>query len=241
MSVTTTRTPPSAASRPRDLRTLWRVLIAVVLPIGPIAVVVTRGIMPYWTTDDTPTIVAKSLANPGAMAAMAWVSLAILPPLIASLLAIGYVARRGAPVLATLGATLSFLAYTNWSVAGNTDLLVHAAGEKGVDQDTIVRIVDAAMNHPVSAVSGFGWVIGHILGAVLLGIALLRARAVPTWAAIAMIVSQPMHLVAAVIVPSRLLDLTLGWGLTAVAFTVVAVTILRTSDDDWDLPPLARR
>jgi hypothetical protein len=235
--MTATLASPPTTRRPRDLRTLWRVLIAIVLPIGPIMVVVIRGIMPYWTNDDTTTMVAKSLADPGAMNAMAWVGLFIVPPLVASLIAIGYVARRGAPVLATLGATLSFLAYTNWSTGGNADLLVTAAGDKGIDQATIVTIVDATMNHPAAALSSFGWIIGHILGAVLLGFALLRARAIPTWAAIAMIVSQPIHLVAAVILPSRLLDLTLGWGLTAVAFTVVAVTILRTRNDDWDLPP----
>jgi hypothetical protein len=239
--VTATLASPTTTRHPRDLRTLWRVLIAIVLPIGPIMVVLTRGIMPYWTNDDTPTMVARSLADPGAMNTMAWIGLFIIPPLVASLIAIGYLARRGAPVLATLGATLSFLAYTNWSTGGNADLLVTAAGDKGIDQATIVTIVDATMNHPAAALSSFGWVIGHILGAVLLGFALLRARAVPTWAAIAMIVSQPIHLVAAVIVPSRLLDLTLGWGLTAVAFTVVAVTILRTPNDKWDLPPVSPR
>jgi multisubunit Na+/H+ antiporter MnhB subunit len=75
---------------------------------------------------------------------------------------------------------------------------------------------------------------------VLLGIALLRARAVPRWVAIALMVSQPMHLVSAVILPSRLLDVTLGWGLTTIAFAAVAVTILRTRNDDWDLPPAIR-
>src|SRR5207248_1687608 len=160
---------------------------------------ITRGIMPYWTADDTQTMIAKSLAHPAAMNTMAWLSLFLLPPLVISMLAIGYLARRGSPVLATLGATISFLAYVNWSAGGNPDLLVHTAGQRGIDPDTINRFLDATQNNAVAGLSTFGWVIGHILGMVLLGIALLRARAVPTWVAVALMVSQPMHLVAAII------------------------------------------
>jgi hypothetical protein len=225
----------------RDLRTLWRVLIAVALPIGPILVVVVRGLMPYWTSDNTTDMVTKSLADPDTMNTIAWVGMFIIPPLVAAQLAIGYLARRGAPVLATIGTLLSFLAYTGWSAGGNLDLTIYAMGDVGVDRDTIVRVVDATANHPVAALSGFGWVIGHILGAVLLGIALLRTPGVPRWVGYALMISQPMHLVAAVIVPSRLLDLTLGWGLTAVAYTAIAAIILRMPNEDWDTAPTRMR
>jgi hypothetical protein len=241
MTATTAPAPLATAQRVRDLRTLWRVLIAIALPIGPLLVTITRWIMPYWTTDDGPTMVSKSLAHLDRLNTMAWLSLFMVPALVISLLAIGYVARRGAPVLATIGAALSFLAYVNWSATGNTDFLMLTAGQAGVDPATINKVLDATANHhPVAAISGFGWVIGHILGTVLLGIALLRAKKIPTLAGIAMIVSQPVHLVAAVIVPSRVLDVVAGWGLTTVAFAVVAVVILRTHNDDWDLPPAVK-
>jgi uncharacterized membrane protein YdfJ with MMPL/SSD domain len=68
------------------------------------------------------------------------------------------------------------------------------------------------------------WVIGHILGTVLLGVALWRT--IPVWAALALIVSQPLHLVAAVIVPNHLLD-GLAWLLTAVGFAVTAAVGVR--------------
>jgi len=240
MSITATPAPETLDRQHRDLRTLWRVLIAVALPIGPLLVTILRGIMPYWTNDDGPTMIAKSLANPDTMNVTVWLGAAVLPPMVISMLAIGYVTRRGAPVLATIGAGLSFLAYVNLGVGGNPDLLVLTAGEKGIDPGTIHQVLDASMNHPVAFISGFGWVVGHIVGMVLLGLALLRTRAIPTWAAVALMVSQPIHLVAAVILPSRALDLTAGWGLTTVGFTVVAIAILRTRNDDWDLPPATR-
>lgn len=234
----TVTTAPPQTTAVRDLRTLWRVLIAVALPIGPLLVTILRGITPYWTNDDPATMIAKTLANPDTMNTSAWLGFFVMPPLVISMLAIGYVARRGAPVLATLGAGISFMAYVNWSAAGNPDLIVYTAGEIGIDPDTIQRVVEATQNHPTASLATFGWVLGHILGAVLLGIALLRARVAPRWVGIALMVSQPIHLVAAVIVPSRLLDVTLGWGLTTVAFAAVAVIILRTPNDDWDLAPV---
>ena len=88
-------------------------------------------------------------------------------------------------------------------------------------------------------VTGLFWVAGHILGAVLLAVALHRAKVLPLWGALLMALSQPMHLVAAVIVPSRLLDVTLGWGLTTLTCALVSVWIFRTRNDDWDLPPAA--
>jgi hypothetical protein len=43
--------------------------------------------------------------------------------------------------------------------------------------------------------------------------------------------------VAAVIVPSRWLDVVGGWGMTTLTCALVAVHIWRTRDADWDLPP----
>ena len=77
-------------------------------------------------------------------------------------------------------------------------------------------------------VVGFFWVLGHILGLVILAIALHRARVLPLWAATLMALSQPVHLVSAVIVPSRWLDVFGGWGITTLTCALVSVWILRT-------------
>jgi hypothetical protein len=37
-----------------------------------------------------------------------------------------------------------------------------------------------------------GWVIGHLLGYVLLGVALFRARAIPRWASGAIVAGAPL-------------------------------------------------
>ncbi len=86
--------------------------------------------------------------------------------------------------------------------------------------------------HPAVMVAGGIFVVGHVVGTVLLGCALLRVSTVPRPAAWAVVVSQPLHFVAAVIVGSHWLDLV-GWGLNAVGFAALSVLILRMSDPEW--------
>jgi hypothetical protein len=39
--------------------------------------------------------------------------------------------------------------------------------------------------HPVAVVGGIVFVLGHVLGTVLLGLAMIRGRSVPLWAGLA--------------------------------------------------------
>lgn len=231
--MTTTHHHEQTARRPRDLRRTWRTLAAVLIPIGPLGVMLTRGLMPYWTNDTPEAMVAGIVADPGRAEASAWAFFLTFPALLFGALGVGYVARRGAPVLATVGAGLTFVAFVMAGSLGSTDLLVHVMGREGHDQATIIDVVNQLSAHPINGIGIGVFVIGHIIGMILLGIAVARARVVPVWAGVAIAVSQPFHLISAVIVPSRLMDLTLGWGLTFVGFTVVALAVLRGGDDRW--------
>ena len=53
-------------------------------------------------------------------------------------------------------------------------------------------------------------------------------------------ISQPIHFLAFVVLQNQYVDAVAGLGLTAVGFAVVAVALLRTRDDDWDLSPTSR-
>jgi hypothetical protein len=229
--------PATTGTQPRDLRKLWRILFAVVLPIGPLGVTVLRGMLPYWTDQDGRTIVQNSANNLDTLNAMLWIGMFVISPLLLGMLILGYVARRGSPVLATLGAGISFVSYAGWGASPSSDFVVYLMAKEGYGVDAINAFVEALYAHPVSVITGFGWVVGHILGMVLLGIALAKSGVVARWVGAALAVSQPIHLVSAIILPSKLLDVTLGWGLTAVGFAMVSVAVLRMSDDEFDLPP----
>ena len=221
----------------RDLRRLWRIFAAVVIPLGPLLTAVGRGILPYWTTDPTATMVANSLAAQPTMTALHWMGLIYIPVMLLGTLGLGYVARRGAPLLATIGTALAFWAWALSAATVNTDALVWSLGLNGYSAGSITDILTALAGDPVGMVGAAVWLVGHVVGMVLLGVALGRAGILNWWFAAGLIVCQPIHLVSAVILPSRLLDVTLGWGLAAACCVAVAVAVLRMDDAEWDLAP----
>jgi len=100
------------------------------------------------------------------------------------------------------------------------DYLAQAAPTAGTPTSTTAALLDAVNVLPATATASIVFVIGHILGGILLGIALWRV--IPAWAAVALAFSQPLHFVFAVFVPNHLLD-GVAWALTAVGFAAAAI------------------
>lgn len=237
MTITEERTVAAPAIPTRDLRGFWRIALAIALPVGPLLVTLARAVMPYWTSDDPATVVTKVAAAPDAMNTLLWLGALLTPAMIISMLTLGYVARRGAPVLATVGTVLSFAAYALWGATGNADYTITTLLAAGYRVDEVVTLTGHLDGSVLSMVVGSFWVLGHILGLVLLAVALHRARVLPLWAATLMALSQPVHLVAAVIVPSRWLDVFGGWGLTTFTCVLVSLYLWRMRDEEFDLAP----
>jgi len=144
--------------------------------------------------------------------------------------------RRYRPVLtAWTGALLipAYLALTAGAMLGAADL---AAIEFGVAPDEVTARSVALLATPMMASMLLLFVVGHVVGTVLLGIAACVARVIPLWAGVLLAISQPLH-VTAVVIQSRPLDLA-AWGLTAVGMGFLAWRVLRTPDDAWELPPI---
>ena len=237
---TSTSVPTTSDAAPRDLRRTWRRLAAVSLVLGPLGVTVIRAVMPYWTSDTTTEMVAGMAAAPGRAAAMNWIAVFITPFLMLSALAMGYVARRRAPVIATWGAAVLFGAYSVGSGVGAPDILVEALVTRGDDPASIAADAALLMDSPAMLTGAITFVVGHLVGMVLVAVAVVRARVVAWWVGALIAVAQPIHVISAVVVPNRLLDVVLGWGATTLGYAIVALAVLRTSDDEWDLPPSAR-
>jgi hypothetical protein len=125
-------------------------------------------------------------------------------------------------------------AYLSMGRLVGSDVLLWVGVHAGVDQPTLVRLYST--DHPSTMVAAAVFVIGHVVGTVLLGIALWRSSAVPRWAAVLTLVAQPLHFTAAVLLSSPALDLA-AWDLNALGFAVAGLAILRLPDDDWDLAP----
>ncbi len=235
--MTTLRVPgptTGTTASPTDLRRYSRWLLAALLPIGPAAVAVLRYVLPYNTVDSTKEIVHKVAADQSGQSIVVWLGFVGVLALIPGMLAVARLTRSGAPRLTAGGLLLTIPGYICLTWLMSSDLLLWAGVHEGISQTTLIRLYDAA--HPTTAIAGIVFVIGHVFGTILLGAAMWCSRRVPRWAAVITVVAQPLHFVAAVVVASHGLDLV-AWGLNAVGFAVVAVVVLRTHDDDWDLPP----
>jgi hypothetical protein len=213
-----------------DLRHATRVLAGIILPVGPASVALLRFVLPYKTTDSSTEIVHRIAAHQGRGSLVVWLGLVATLTLVPGVIWVGRVTARNAPRLTAAAMLLLVPAYLSLPFLISSD----ANALFGVKHDIPTRLVADmyTSTHPIMIVTGVVFVLGHVVGTVLLGVALLRSGVVPTWAAWVTIIAQPLHFIAAVILGSHLLDL-FAWGLNAVGFAMVSVAILRMSDDSW--------
>ena len=219
---------------------MWRWLLAIAAVPVPIFVAVFRYLLPYDGTDTPEQIFAKLVARPATRTRR----LAGHPVVLcgfAGALAVAWLTRRRTPVLTTIAMALAVPGYLALFAGGSFgDLLSYVTRTvPGMDYQTAFQLGSGMESSPQSSAPGLIFVAGHLFGTTLLGIALWRARIAPTWLAIGLTVSQPIHL-ASVMTGIRPLDL-LGWGLTAVGFAWAAWRLSRLPNDEFDLPPLRRR
>ncbi|MGH3125320.1 MAG: hypothetical protein ACRDND_30430 [Streptosporangiaceae bacterium] len=71
-------------------------------------------------------------------------------------------------------------------------------------------------------------------GRILLGVLLWRARIAPCWMAAALIAAVAVEFVP---LGGGNIQPAIGWALTAVGFASATVALLRTRNDEFDLPP----
>jgi hypothetical protein len=226
---------PPAGRAPRDVRRARRLFAAALLPVPAVAVAVLRLVWPAFSATDTASSLAAIADHPTAQEVVVWLGVVTMLTMVPAVLAVVRLARRHRPVLAMVAAGVNLVAYLGATPLFAGDLLAQVAARPEYDRAQVVPFIDGVGAHPASAVGLGLFVLGHILGMILLGAAVWRI--VPRWASVALIVSQPLHFVAFVVLGIQPLD-GLAWGLTAAGFVGCALTILRTPDSDWDLAPV---
>lgn len=226
MTAITAPRVPRTRSRPET--GLARTALAIMMPIGPLAIAVVRAILPYSTTDSDTEMAAKVAAHQGTEAVVVWLTFVALLTLIPAVIAIGLLARRAAPRLGTAGLILAYAAFAClfWSSVAGSDTVALGAAHAGLHPGTTGALLTTIADiRPVGLGSDI-FVLGHILGLLLLAVALWRGRVVPVWAALLLGLSQILHFIFAVIAVNHVLD-GCAWGLTAVAFAAAAAALIR--------------
>lgn len=180
-------------------RKLHRAFFALCILLAPLILSLWFGLCPTGIGDPACPDQANSLAvfaaframNPQLMQIFFFLSFIIPYVYSLSYVGLGLIAMKRSPWLATLGIVCGFAAGIAWAaIADSMDMLNSMA------QINLNPLFVTVEHHYYSTwlVLAFGvaWVIGHLLGYVLLGIALLRARVIPRWSAWLLIVSAPI-------------------------------------------------
>ena len=221
--MTTVAAAPSTRMRmPVSTAAAWG--LALMLPLGPAAVAVLRFILPYYTAGSSAAVFAAVERQPGRESAVLWLGLIAALTLVPGVYGAALLCRSAAPRLTAWAVGLSVTGYLCLGVFLATDHVLWSASQAGLSPRHSAALLDAA--HPTIGISVGIFVVGHVIGTVLLGLALLRSGRIPAWAGWAIAVSQPLHFVATVILGSPQVDL-FAWSLTAVGMAMVARALLR--------------
>lgn len=181
------------------------------LPIGPLAVAILRFVLPYYTADGDAATARAVIAHPDRQSLVLWLGLVAVVTLVPGLLAVGDLLPRSR--LKTWAFALLIPGYLCLGILLAEDYLLWSAVKAHQSPHQIAALLHAA--HPSADIAIAAYVLGHVIGTVLLGIALVRSQRIPAWAGVAIAVSQPIHFVAFVVLGSPALDLA-GWFLLAV-------------------------
>ncbi len=181
------------------------------LPIGPFCIAALRYLLPYYTADNKVAIVQAVNEHPGRESAVLWLGLVGVLTLVPGLIAAAAILPPSRLKAWAMG--LAVPGYLCLGVLLAQDSLLWSGAHSGADPKQVTLLLDSL--HPSMNVGLGVFVVGHVLGTVLFGIALLRSGRVPAWAAWAVAVSQPLHFIATVIAGSPTMDL-IGWSLTGV-------------------------
>jgi hypothetical protein len=232
--------PAASTNAGHDARTAWRWLLALAATPVAIYVAVFRYFIPYQDSDSPRQIFDTLVAATTYQSMGIWIGSFVVLTGFAGILAVAWHTRRRTPVLTTIALVLAvpgFLALFAGGPYG--DVLAYVTGTvPGIDRETAFQLGYGMESSAQSGLLTTIFVLGHLVGTTLLGVALWRARIAPTWLAIGLTVSQPIHL-SSVMTGIRPIDLV-GWGLTAVGFGWAAWRLAKLHNDEFDLAPVAR-
>lgn len=235
---TSTQNALNRVGRSHDARSYWRVALAVAAPLPWAAMGLVNLLQPFAGDESFTSTVEKVRDHLGLVLATTWMSLPFFAFLIPSVLAVVAATRRYAPRLAAWGGTLTMVGFGMGLGAlggGGTPLAVVTVIH-GFDVDTMARLDAAFQAEPYALVAGLFWITALIVGQVLLGLALWRSRLVSVIFPLALLLGAPTH----PFVPGVHIAVGIGLLLAAVGYAGASLALIRTDDDDFDLPPIRR-
>jgi hypothetical protein len=217
-------------------RKVQRAVLALCIILAPLMVAAWFGLCPTGAGDVSCPDGGHSLAvytafrsmNPNLM--QVFLLLNLVTPFVypLSYLGLGLLAMKRSPWLATLGIALGWLGSIPWGLFSAQMATLNAMAQIG---PIPVYINLETRFYSTWMILGFaiGWVIGHQVAYVLLGSALARARIIPLWAAVVLIISGPIMGIIAYGANLGLLQI-LGYALVFIGSVPAAIAMLTRRD-----------
>jgi hypothetical protein len=177
-------------------RKLHRAFFALCILLAPLTLSLWFGLCPTGAGDPACPDMGSSLAVFAAFRAInpqhmqIFLLLSLVSPYVYTLsyIGLGLLAMKRSPWLATLGIACGFAAGIVWGVIADSITMLESMAQISLNP-LFVTVEHHYYSTWLIFAFGAAWIIGHLLGYVLLGIALLRARVIPLWAAWLFIVS----------------------------------------------------
>ncbi|MGV9450759.1 hypothetical protein [Streptomyces sp. NPDC003635] len=230
MTATPSRAPTSAAEPGAPAGT-GRILLGVTTALGPFLLALGVGIVPYTTGGSEEEIVRDIAADRTLTEVSLWVWLFGGTSVVIGTLVVGLLAMRYAPKLGLWGLVLLGTGLLAISSTPELDAVTLGGLEEGVGLDALAKAGEGTYALPVVAAPTLYFVVAHVLGAILLGVALLRGRVIAPWAAWLLILSMPLNVVgyAGGIMPLAVLSFVM----MGVAFALAGLVVVRHGTG-WD-------
>ena len=215
-----------------------RYLAAVIVLVPATSVAVGR----LFQTDgpNTRTTLDLIAANPDRQVIFAVLGYLGLLTAVPAFLAAARLCRRRRPALTMMALVVNHAAFLGAFVISAIDNLYLVGGLLPPDQrDAAATVIDRMQSTGLAGLSTDLFVFGHIVGAILMGLALRGSIATIGW--MAMLLTTPTHVVALVVLQMPGVDMV-AWLLMAVGFGYCAAAIIKAPDDAWTFgPPTAPR
>jgi hypothetical protein len=235
MSSTTEAGSPAnraQATRLRDRRGFWRILLAIIVPMPMLAKAVYYMLTPVEGDVTFQESVDSFQAHRGLLETMKWFDAVFVVTLIPATIGVAWIARRGAPRLTTVGAFIALSGFfAGIALLGGVLTPAMVTVQHDLDATSMAAMDEVIHHEPLLGIASLLFIVGIVFGLGLLGEALRRSGYVPAWVGIAVTLGGATH----PFIPHHIGQ---GAGLlvAAAGFAGVSVALLRMTNDEFDLP-----
>ncbi len=204
-----------------------------VAPLPMLAKGISYLIIPVDGDASVESTVDALSSRPGLANTLVWLDVVFCVLLVPALLSASWLARRGAPRLATAsalvaaGGALVGIAILGGPLPAHQMVLRH-----DLDVSSMSAYSEALEKDLVFGLGSVFFIVAIVIGISLLGAALWRSGQIPRLAAIAVIVAGSTH----PFLPGHVAQ-GIGLLVGAVGFACVSLALLRLPKDAFDLPP----